>query len=296
MCRAMMLLLPVRVIFILVLALGACAVAPPPLEAQNNVQISVGYEYRADQFTYRFENPSSFDRGLVPHFFRQHYDSDSPWVLFRAAYRPEARRWTTELGITPEVVTYGDDYDTFYQPDGDVVTSGTRGNVSLRSWRVDHQMTAYTAKRLRVHVGYGYRRDRARFHDGYKTVVHTRPPSLGESVVTTRETTMSDAHEVRVGIDGGMKPRGWRLAWNVEVSPITAARLTVLLPDKYPGRTIRFSAPGFGAAAGVGAGRVVNGLLLSLEVGASRTWSYRSDASLRREAITVAASVGWPGR
>ncbi len=285
-----------RVISGLLLALSACVVASAPVEAQNEAQFSAGSEYRIDQFTYRFENPSSFDQGLVPHFFRQHYDSDSPWLLLRVAYRPEARRWTTEVAVTPEVVTYGDDYDTFYQSDGDVVTSGTRGNVSLRSWRLDHRMTTFTSKQLRVYVGYGYRRDRARFHEGYKTVIHTRPPSLEESIVTTRETTTSDVHEVRVGIEGTVTPGTWRLTWRTEASPVTTGRLTVWLPDKYPDRVIRFWAPTFGAAASVGAARVVNGMLLSLQLGASRTWSYRTAASLQREAITVAASVGWPAR
>ena len=41
----------------------------------------------------------------------------------------------SEFAVTRRRVTRGDDYDTFFQPTGDVVVAGTTGDVAMRSWR-----------------------------------------------------------------------------------------------------------------------------------------------------------------
>jgi len=261
--------------------------------AQVSATFAAAYEFRLDRLTYRFENPSRFDTvELVPHFFRQHYEVDNHWLLLALGYRPEPHRWVTQVGATAQVARYGDDFDTFFQPDGDVITSGTTGQVSMRSWRIDHRMGAYATGPVRVHIGYGYHRDRARFHDGLKSVLHTRPPSIEQTVVTTRETAVSEVHEVRVGLEVTASQRRWRAVWNVEAAPVTAARLSVRLPDKYPGRDLRFHASAMAATSSLSLERTRGPTVLGLRLQYTRTWSYRANASVRREAVALAGTLG----
>ena len=123
------------------LALAVCRASPAPQTPPDRppappaVEVSAGVDTRRDRFAYRFENDSSFDTTeLVPHFFRQSYVADNPWLTVRAAFPVGRQRWTAAVAFTPETVTFGDDFDTFFQPDGDVVTSGTAGDVALRLW------------------------------------------------------------------------------------------------------------------------------------------------------------------
>jgi hypothetical protein len=65
----------------------------------------------------------------------------------------------TEFAITPERQTPGSDLDTFYDPNHDVVTSGTSGDVMLRSLRFA-QWSEGRVLGLPWRVGYVYRRSR----------------------------------------------------------------------------------------------------------------------------------------
>ena len=105
--------------------------------ARAQTEAGVTYELQRDRYVYRFENPSSFDTpAVVPHFFEQTYVGDNHWLLGHIGYGGVRLRGRTRAGLTATVTTRGDDVDTFFQPGGDVVTSGTTGNVSLSSWRL----------------------------------------------------------------------------------------------------------------------------------------------------------------
>ena len=258
------------------------------------VELSAGLETRRDRFAYRFENDSSFDTtGLVPHFFRQSYVADNPWLTVRAAFPVGRQRWTAAVAFTPETVTFGDDFDTFFQPDGDVVTSGTAGDVSLRSWRASLRFVDTGGQGAAFRLRYEYRRDRSRFHPADRVVTHARPPSETREFITTRETTVSETHEILIGL-ALARPIGrrWRVDAGVEIAPTAIARLTTRLPDKYPGRDIVFSA--IAASARVQGSLAVTGDWWFAEVAgdAGRAWSWLSDRRFTREGLGASVRVG----
>jgi hypothetical protein len=259
---------------------GLLAQASPPA-----VQFTV--EPRAESLRYRFENPSSFDTvALVPHFFEQTYDTDNVWIGVRGRYRAWTLGAESSLALTPSVTRQADDFDTFFQPDGNVVVSGTTGNASLRAWELQQRVIIGRSGPFDYGLGYTYRRDSARFHDGTKITTTSRPPSEHRETVTTREFVTSQVHQVtwfaRLGPEG---PRG--IALLLEASPFTLGRLAVELPDKYPGRTLTFQARaavvGAEATVGLPAGPV------RLEVGAraSRSFSYADAARLRISGLAL---------
>lgn len=178
--------------------------AVPSAIAQTGPGVTAGasYERQLDRFAYRIENPSTFDTPLlVPHSFEPTYVADNHWLLGHVGYGGRRLRGRTQIGLAPAITTRGDDVDAFLQPGGDVVTSGTTGDVTLRSWRVDQRVDLTADSPVRWYAAYGYRRDAARFHEGHKAVTHIQPPSAERSIVTTRETTTSDVHEIRIGAD-----------------------------------------------------------------------------------------------
>lgn len=274
---------------------GPAPQAPPPgSPAPPAVELSAGLETRRDRFAFRFENDSSFDTtGLVPHFFRQSYVADHVWLAVRAAFPVGGQRWTADAAFTPETVTFGDDFDTFFQPDGDVVTSGTAGDVSLRSWRASLRFVDAGRPGAAFRLRYQYRRDRSRFHPADRVVTHTRPPSETRTFITTRETTIAETHEVWIGL-ALARPLGrrWRVDAGVEVAPTAIARLTTRLPDKYPGRDIVFSA--IATTARVHGSLALTGdwWLLEFAGDADRAWSWRSDRGFTREGLGATVRVG----
>lgn len=282
----------------------------PAVVAQDasSPTVSVSYELSRDRFHYRFENPSTFDTAeLVPHEFTQTYWGDNQWLAVTASYRAGRRALQTEFAATPQRTTRGDDFDTFFQPSGDVVVSGTTGNVSLRSLRFRQTVSLGRAAGVSWHVGYQYRRDRSIFHPGTKIVTHTQPPALSEpgrvegpsrevSIISTRETTISNVHEVQfVGTRDWNRPGSWRARLEIAVAPTTNARLTTILPDKYPGQEILFTAvvltvtPRFTITHG-------DRWPLSLAIGGTRTFSYVDRRQFERTAATAMVSFGWTPR
>jgi hypothetical protein len=268
---------------------GPAPVAPPRLE------LSAACEPRWESYEYRFENDSSFGTPQpVPHFFRQSYDADNHWVVVRARYPVARQAWQTEFAMTPETVTYGDDFDTFFQPDGDIATVGTAGNVSLRSLRFAQRFLAVDQGPIVLTGSYVYRQDRAEFHPADRVVTHTKPPSESREHITTRETTISHVHEVRVGVAAGWRMgRGWRGEASLAAAPTTFARLVTKLPDKYPGRDITFDAIVLAAAADVSLRREWRAWFVEVRADADRTWSYAQDRQYTREGygLTVRAGV-----
>ena len=213
-------------------------------QAATAPHVSVAVDVRNESLRYRFENPSTFDTAeLVPHSFEQTYDTDNVWI--RGTVRHSIFKAPAEFSAsgTPAATRRADDFDTFHQPGGDVVVAGTTGNATLQSWTVSEGVTTARWKALGTGVRYEYRRDRWRFHDGDGIVIHSQPPSVTHRVVTTRETTISQVHALSwvADLQTSAGPRGAFLL-RFTTAPFAVARLTVQLPDKYPGRDLNFSA------------------------------------------------------
>ena len=231
----------------------------------------------------------------MDHFFQQRYEADNTWVVVRAGYRPSPpRRWVAEAGFTPEIVTFGEDLDTFYNPGNNVIVSGTSGDVDMWSTRVAGWFERSLRGGLIERFGYSYRRDRSHFHTPIRKIVTTsNPPSVQQSLTSARETTISQVHQVWVGLakHGALSPQ-WRLRGDVSAAPATLARLTTILPDKYPGRDIVFWASGFEVAGRLALVR--NGRWpLEASIDAGRTFPYRSSARFTRNSLGVTIGVGF---
>lgn len=258
--------------------------------------VTVSYEIARDRFHYYFENPSSFDTAeLVPHNFKQTYWGDNQWGVVTARYRIGRSALESEVAITPKRATRGDDVDQFFQPTGDVATSGTSGNVDLRSWRLRHTVALGRFGGFNWRTGYQYRRDRSAFHARQtKTVSHTLPPSTTSFTIDGSETTISDVHEFRVGVMRRWAPaQGWRIDTALDVSPSTIARLTTILPLKYPGREIVFSAVVMTLNPALTISREMR-IPLTLSVASTQTFSYDDARRFKRRAISLAVGVGLP--
>jgi hypothetical protein len=265
---------------------------PPPV-APPRVELSAAYEPRWESYWYRFENDSSYGTSqLVSHFFRQSYDADNQWLIAQARYRVAGQTWRTEFGVTPEVVTYGDDFDTFFQPDGDIVRAGTAGDVSLRSLRFAQRFLAVGHGPVALVGSYVYRRDTAEFHPADRVVTHTKPPSMSREYITTRETTISQVSEVRVGVEADWRRGNWRGSASLTAAPTTFARLVTKLPDKYPGVDVVFDAIVLAAAADVSLRREWPAWFVEIRGDVDRTWSYVQDRQYERRGCGLTARVG----
>lgn len=263
------------------------------LPALAQPAVSVSYERRHDPYTYRFENPSRFDTAeLVPHFFEQRYEGDTNGLRVAARYRLGPVSLDTGVTLSPSTLTFGSDIDTFLQPSGDVVTSGTGGDVTRQTWQIRQRVFLPTGRKLGTHLAYSLTRDRVVFHDHVRTVTHTAPPSVELSLATTRETTWSLVHEFAFGVEPTVVRRGWRIAPRAAAG-IAAGRLTVQLPDKYPGVDLRFDASVVTASAGMAIERRLGPMTVNAGVDTLTTWSLYDHAQLRRRSVTLSAGLGW---
>ena len=255
--------------------------------------VSVRYEVQRDRLRYKFENPSNFDTAfLVPHEFTQGYVADNQWLVVSARLPVGRDSLDTEFGFTPERTTYGDDFDTFFNPDGDVILYGYEADVSMRSLRFSLWSNT-ELWRLAFRAGYTYRRDRARFHPMTERLIrHSNPPSESRTLIDLQETTISQVHEFGFGVTK-RAPLGsaWTMVAGADVSPLTLARLTTILPVKYPGREIVFQAPVLALT-----GRVELvwrrwrwPVVFMLNHG--RTWSYDSSNQFKRDTLQFAIQL-----
>lgn len=265
-------------------------IAPP--SAGHDTQLLVGLEVRRDRFRYHFDNPSLFDTPfLVPHFFEQRYVADNLWAVGTVRYTAGVR-WETSAGATPQRTATADDFDTFFDPDGTVLVSGTTGGVSIRSFQITQRADAGHVGPIQLLVGYRFRLDRSDFQLGHKTVTRNGTV-IAAADDTSRETTSSQVHEVLVGLVASQNLRGdWQLSLESEFAPATLARLSVQLPDKYPGQDLVFLAKILAGSARVVLARSHGRWPLEVAVDAGHTWSYRSTARLSRDLLSVQLTAG----
>lgn len=266
------------------------AVAAPSVT--DGPQFLVGTEARRDRFTYHFDNPSSADTPFtVPHFFEQRYVADNVWLVATGRYTA-GLRWETSVGTAPQRTVRADDYDTFFDPDDVVIVSGTTGGASIRSFRISQRADVGRAGPLQLSVSYRLRWDRFDFHLGHKTVT-LNGVLIAASEDSSREMTDSQVHEVSVGFRAAPSLGGaWHLAASVDLSPATLARLSVKLPDKYPGQDLVFLAKVMTSSARIALVRAGARWPFEIVVQAERTWSYLPTAQLSRSTQAVALSVG----
>ncbi len=257
--------------------------------------ISAGIEIRRDRYRYRFENPSSFNTPFtVPHFFAQSYRVNSRWLVVRARYPIFGRLWEFEGGFTTDRSGYGDDYDTFFNPGGNVITYGTSAAASIRSWRLGASVPLARVAGLDTWLGYGFRRDRAVFPPSLTTTTQTQPPSFDSFWNAGRETTISDIHEVRVGAGRSIAISGRAvLGGRLTLTPIGVARLTTKLEDKYPGVPIVFVARGPSLAAVLLISQRVGWVRMTASADFVHTWSYSSANQFHRDCAGAAFSIGF---
>lgn len=251
---------------------------------------SFSIELARESLRYRFDNPSSFNTAeLVPHSFEQTYDTRNVWVGGRLTYPLFGRAAETRVAVTPQATRHADDFDTFFQPDGNVIVAGTTGNASIRSWQIAERIAADRLRGLDVGVILGYRRDTARYHEGIGIVTTTRPPTSERRSVTTREFVTSQLFEA--GVFG--ERSGSKFSGSVDVIAVGVGRLAVQLPDKYPGRTIVATGRYSSAIAEASYARRVGPAFarVGLRAGASLPWRRSSAMHLRRLSVFVAVGT-----
>lgn len=268
---------------------GPADVAPP-----GGAALTIGYEYARDRYFYEFANPSSISTPFtVPHTFRQTYTADNHWLVGSVRYEGLGQWFESDFGLAPETTTFGSDVDTFYNPDNDVVTSGTAGDVRLRSWRFT-QWSEGKIGRTALRVGYRFRQDRADYLPADIVVTHSNPPSVSRRFTTDREETVSRVQELIVDVSRSAPlPGRWRLVAGGSVSPILLARLTTRLPDKYPGQDIVADAKAAGAGARVQVVREGGALRPMLGVTWGKTWSYSAERQYSRDVLQASFRLIW---
>ncbi|MBI4486033.1 MAG: hypothetical protein HY655_08490, partial [Acidobacteria bacterium] len=213
------------------------------------------------------------------------------WFVASARYA-KGVSWETSGGLTPQRLSTADDYDTFFNPDGTVMVSGTTGGASVRAFRFSQLAEAGRIGPLRLVTGYRFRLDRTVFHLGHKTV--TRNAALVEALdVTTRETTSSQQHAILARVEANSVLRDkWRLSIAGDLAPVALGRLLIQLPDKYPGRDLVYLAKVGTGSAQVMVARTFRQWTLAISADAGTTWSYRRTARLHHQSTGAQVSVG----
>jgi hypothetical protein len=255
-------------------------------------QVAAGVGVARDRATWHFDNPSSIDTPeLVPHFFEQYYVLDNVWFNASASYRAGAD-WHSFFAVTPVTQATATDYDTFFDP-GDVTwVAGTAGDARMHSFRVAQEARLGRASAVQVTGGYRLRLDLADFLEGDRTV--TRNGLLvSRTVVTTREYTSAQTHEVFVSaaVESGSSP-GWRFRARGDVAPASINRLSIQLPDKYPGQTLVYRTTNLMTSGHLDAIRDVGRWPIVFRVHGERSWNYSGSQWVRRSGISAGVWIG----
>jgi hypothetical protein len=271
---------------------ASTARAQQPAAATEPATVLVSVEARRDRIQYHFDNPSSADTPFpVPHFFEQTYDAGHVWLTAAARYAAGVR-WETSAGLTPRRTARADDFDTFFDPDGVVIVAGTAGDASSSAFLFSQRADLGRAGAFHVSVGYRLRWDRFDFHVGHK-VVTRNGVLISATDVASPETTDSKIHEFPLRVRAARSLRGaWHLRVSGEVSPMTLARLSVQLPEKYPGQDLVFLAKVFAATAGIALVHEGGRWPIEIALQADRTASYHSTERLSRSAQGIAINAG----
>ncbi len=259
------------------------APSPDPASSQPPAVVFTGtIERRTERVRYHFANPSTFDTpDPVPHFFEQRYDTSNSWIAIAASYRLGRMAARTDAGFTPRVATAGSDLDTFFDPSGDVIVSGTDGRVSLSSWTIGERLGITRWHGWTLGVTISYRRSRADFPPDFIIVTHTQPASETRTFTTDRETTVSQVFESGFITDRtAALGSHWRVRTELDLLPTTRARLRVSLPDKYPD-DVTAQALALGAKARISVERAVGPLTAGVAATFDGAWSYGRDSAYR---------------
>ena len=249
--------------------------------------IDVGVESVHDRIDYHFNNASRWDTPfLVPHFFEQTYSAAKRLLIIRI----RGDFWTFEGGVTGVQSGKGSDYDTFFQPGGDVVVHGHMTDVNLRSWRAAE--TLKISKRW--HARLAYSRDQFRHPPSFSITTHTQPQSSVNTFSDTRESTASDIVDLAFGVSEAkdVHPR-LRVRGTLDVSPFTVARLTTYLPDQHPGEAFRFSAGSFSARGLLSARWQIGRAAFILSGQLAHGWRYSPRSSFTRQQSGATLTLGW---
>jgi hypothetical protein len=273
----------------LLLSQAPAAPAAAPSPDPPRFAVTFGVERRDEHVRYHFTNDSNFDTAaLVPHFFEQKYDASNTWIVFGADYRLAGAAARTEVAWAPARTTAGSDLDTFFDPGGDVIVSGTDGTVSMGSLAVSQRFGITRWHDWTLGVTVGYRRSRAEFPPDFIVVTHTTPPSTSRTFTTDRETTWSQVIESGFTADRRWMLDGrWCVAASAEALPITRGRLTISLPDKYPGMDINAEALAFGAHGRVAIERAVGSLTIGAGATFGGAWSYQAKSAYTTHSVGV---------
>lgn len=270
-------------------ARASTASAAPPAP---RVIVQASVERRIDHVRYHFTNPSSIDTAdPVPHFFEQRYDASNTWIALAAEYRVAGGTGRTSVAFAPGIATSGSDIDTFFDPTGDVVTSGTTGDATLGSIAINQRFGLAVRGRWTFGVTVGYRRSRAVFRPAFIALTHTQPPSSSSTFTTARETTTSQV--IESGVTGVSHwPLGaWTMTATIDVLPLTVGRLTTVLPDKTPPLDTTGQAIAFGANGEMAMERAWGPVVAGAGVTLSGAWSYGQSSAYRERGAGVIVFV-----
>jgi hypothetical protein len=274
---------------VLVLLIAQATPVPP---APGPWSVAVLSELSRESWKFHFVNPSNYDTvELVPHFFEQTYDTANVWLGAQLTHPVGDDRGQLAFALTPQRTRRADDFDTFFQPDGNIVVTGTTGGASLRSWRISERLPLGRWRGAAVAFEYSYRRHRARYHDGDGITTTTQPPSVTHRLVTTRETTIFELHELKWSFAWTRPMRRGQFDAAIDVTPVGLGRLTVDLPDKYPGRLLRFRARLSGVDGRVSYMLSQPRVAWRFGIRAGKTFSWTSEEQLDARGVSVTLDI-----
>lgn len=275
------------------LVLEAARVFAPSAPPRPRLVLHASVERRVEHVRYHFSNPSSIGTAEpVPHFFEQRYDASNTWLAVSAEYRAAGAAARTSVAFAPRVTTPGSDLDTFFDPSGDVVVSGTDGDVTLGSIALDQRFGLAAWRAWTFGVDVGYRRSRAEFLPDVVILTHTLPPSSSSTFTTARETTTSQVIESGVSADGRWPVGGtWTLDATIDLLPLTVGRLRTVLPDKTPPLDTTGQATAFGARGRVTIGRAWGSITIGAGATLNGAWSYGEASAYRDRGAGVIVFV-----